>query len=116
MKLSDEKRAKIEAFKDKVKQRASEAIVWSMNHAKELTAVALVVVPASVKISKNISHAHTEYIEQKRRDTDYYDPVLFSHVYTRRRLTPSEKAELARRRANGETITAILYDMDLIAR
>lgn len=115
-KLTDEQREKFENFKTRFCYGVAKCVAWGMDNPEKVTAIAIATITGTAKISKSISRARVERIEQQRRETDWYDPALFTHVHTKRRLTPREMEEVARRREMGETVTEILYDMNLIRR
>lgn len=115
-KLNEEQRERLNNFKTRVKYRTGQAIAWTVDHAEIVVPIVLAAIPAGAKIIHSTNRARAEAIEQKRRDVDWYDPVAGEHVITKRKLTPKEKCEVARRRREGETVTEILYDMGLIKR
>lgn len=112
----EELKQKFNDFKLKAKWRLNRLEDWVVEHPEMVLGAAVAVIPGVVKVSKNISRARVESLEQKRRDTDWYDPAVGKHITTRRKLTPAEIAEVAERNANGERVSTILYSMGLIAR
>ena len=109
-------RDKLRDAKLKAKWRAQRLSSWIALHPGAALTIAITFLPSIVKIVNNIRIAHVASVEQKRRDFDWYDPALGKHIYAKRKLSPSELAEVAERNANGERITEILYSMGLIAR
>lgn len=62
------------------------------------------------KIASKIANAH----EEKARKRRFYDPSKWNWVKTKRELTGREMAEFDRRRAKGESVSAILASMGIL--
>ena len=92
-------------------------VKWVVKHPVEgatiATAVATVAgigYKSTSKIVKHIANAH----EEKERKRKFYDPKKWNWVKTKRELTGREIAEFDRRRAKGESVSAILSSMGVL--
>lgn len=106
---------KADAKINKFKANAKKVGKWASEHPGE--SIAILSVGATLlggvnKLANKAVKAKDEY----DREREYYDPRLGNWAYTRRKLTAKEKIELSERNKNGESVTQILYSMNLLKR
>ena len=114
---------KREAFKRKVKETwncavktvkktGARIILWACdNPAQAIGAVTGIGV-----IATKAAKIHSVNAEDRRRDTDFYDPRTGVHSIARRPLRPSEKVDVINRYKNGESYDEILYKKKLLKK
>lgn len=114
---SFQRKCKIENFKRKVKEKVNETVVW-VNDNKE---VLVIVVPAAasvigglIRLAKSVSHNVSVKQEQKYKDTHIYDRSLGRYVELRRPLSNKDMQVILDRKDNGEKLSSILMDLNLI--
>lgn len=76
--------------------------------------VVTVVLGGAAKVGSKAIHNHTVNKELKEQACRVYDRGLGKFVYLRRPMKAAEELELEARKANGESIRAILKDMGLL--
>lgn len=101
---------KVKAVIDGAKKKVDQAVIWGMEHPAEAIALAGLVVGGTKKVSSAIQ----THEENKRRDTDYYDPRTGLHSWSKRKLKPKERMMIRERYDRGESYDRILYDMGLL--
>lgn len=114
--LTAEQQEKWDNFKKRAAYKRDKAVEFIADHIDIVVPILTITVPAVIGVAKSANRARAEKIEEKRRDTDWYDAVNGNHVVTKRKLTPREMNEVSQRHAEGEAVTEILYDMNLIKR
>ena len=99
------------------KRKAEATVKWCEEH----TELAIALVPVGVVAIKTVSntiqsinHKIDLKKEQDLQDLYVYDHSLGMYHKLRRPLTPSEKIEIDRRRANGESKIQILSSMGVL--
>lgn len=97
---------------DTAKVKASEAYKWCVSHKEELLGL-LPLALGAIGVIKKMKPSVQE-TERERIDTTYYDPHTGLHWQLRRKLTNSERAELARRQRLGEYTEEILTGMRVL--
>ena len=114
---SFERRCKRERFRRKVKEKVQETIYW-INENKEFL---IIVVPAASAIltggfkvvrslSRNIALAQEKRIKNMR----IYDRSMGKYIELKRPLKNSDMKTILERRENGEKLSNILMDLNLI--
>ena len=108
---------KKEAFKKKVKdtidagkQKVTSGIQWCLEHPAEAAGLAAIGAPL---IAKGVKYK-TVKTEEKRRETEFYDPRTGMYAKARRPLTAREKLRAEERYKSGENWSHILDDMRLL--
>lgn len=104
---------------DKVKNFVSEKWTatkkFACDHGKEIIVGLPVVIGGARSLYKALKPTVYEQ-ERKRIDHTYYDPSTGLHWELKRKLTNNERAELDRRRRNGEAVIDILKSMKVAKR
>lgn len=103
--------------KEKFQRNINNGLLWIENN-KEILAIAIPAVVVTVKggtkvvngISKNV-RLHQEKSDRERR---IYDRSLGKHIYLKRPLKNAELRTILERKEDGEKLTSILMDMNLI--
>ena len=103
--------------KEKAKRMINDGLLW-IDRNRDLITLAVPAVIISVKggtkivsgISKNV-RLHQEKVDKERR---IYDRSLGKHIYLKRALKNADMKEILERRENGEKLSNILMDMNLI--
>ena len=103
--------------KEKVNRMVNDGLIW-VDKNRELLALAIPAVVVTVKggtkvasgISKNI-RLHQEKVDKERR---IYDRSLGKHIYLKRPLKNADMRVILERRENGEKLSNILMDMNLM--
>lgn len=108
--------AKWEAKKRKAKELGGKAweatksaTMWALDHKVEIAAVAGGVAVLA-KTGKKVMKVHDEYISERT----IYDPSLKKSRRLKKPLTTSQMNELANRHRQGEKISDILEDMNVL--
>lgn len=103
--------------KEKAKRAINDGLNWIDSH-RELVSLAVPVIVVSVKggtkivngISRNVK-LHQEKVDKEMR---IYDRSLGKHIYLKRPLKNAELRKILERKEDGEKLTNILMDMNLI--
>lgn len=103
--------------KEKFQRNINNGLLWIENN-KEILSIAIPAVVVTVKggtkvvngISKNVK-LHQEKLDRERR---IYDRSLGKHIYLKRPLKNAELKTILERKEDGEKLTSILMDMNLI--
>lgn len=77
----------------------------------------IVLVPLGLAAARGVKHLRSttaQDSERERIDKTYYDPSTGAHWQLKRQLNNDERAELMRRRRNGEYTEDILEDMRVL--
>lgn len=112
-----ERKNKIRKFKEKVKEKFYRTIYW-INDNKEFLIViipaALTVFKGTTKVFRSVSR-HIELSKEKKMKENFiYDRSLGRYVELRRPLKNSDMKTILERKDNGEKLSNILMDMNLI--
>ena len=92
------------------KEKVGEGINWVMEHPVESAGMAAA---ASTAISKTVRH-RTVKTEERRRETEFYDPRTGMYAKSRRPLTAREKLAAERRYKEGFSWNQVLDEMRLL--
>lgn len=111
------KQAKVEEFKRGLKEGFDNYVVkpvvsvgkWAVENP--MTAITLATITAGVA-KRGLSYQKVK-AEDKRRETDFYDPRTGRHTVARRKPTRKQRLEIDRRYANKESYESILSSMGL---
>lgn len=103
---------KVKSFVDE-KWRATKK--FACEHGKEIIVALPVIIGGVTGIYKTFKPTNYEQ-ERKRIDHTYYDPSTGLHWELKRKLTNNERAELDRRRRDGEAVIDILKSMKVAKR
>lgn len=103
--------------KEKVQRKIKDGLYWIENN-KEIISLAIPAVVVTVKggtkivngVSKNI-RLHQEKVDKEMR---IYDRSLGKHIYLKRPLKNADMRAILERRENGEKLSNILMDMNLM--
>ena len=109
--------AKWIGFQYRVETKVRAAAQWAADNkevALGVLAVAGVAIRETAKVVRGINNSQNLKKEQELQDLYVYDHSLGMYHKLRRPLKPSEKIEIDRRRANGETKIQILASMGLL--
>lgn len=114
---SFKRKCKVTNFKRKVKEKVHNTVVW-MEDNKEML---IIVVPAAAsvvgglfKLAKSVSHNVSVKQEQRYKDTHIYDRSLGRYVELKRPLSNKDMQVILDRKDNGEKLSSILMDLNLI--
>lgn len=112
-----ERRCKRENFKRKVKESIHKTFVWIVDN-KEFLVIAIpaiaTVVKGTSKIVTKISNNIAIEQEKKIKASRIYDRSLGKYVELKRPLKNSDMKTILERRDDGEKLSNILMDMDLV--
>lgn len=109
----NKKRERKEAFQRKI----NNTLQWIEDNKELLTVVipaGVVTIKGGIKVANGISRnvrLHQEKIDKERR---IYDRSLGKHIYLKRALKDNDMRMILERRENGEKLSNILMDMNLI--
>lgn len=109
---------KLNETKEKVSEKASEAINWTKNNWQAVLAGAAVAIPlatSAVKLVKSLKGSAADRHEDRMKNC-YYDPSTGLHWDLKRMLSNSERIELMKRKRDGEYTEDILMDMKLLKK
>lgn len=109
---------KLNEAKEKVSEKASEAINWTKDNWQAVLAGAAVAIPlatSAVKLVKSLKGSAADRHEDRMKNC-YYDPSTGLHWDLKRMLSNSERIELMQRKRDGEYTEDILMDMKLLKR
>ena len=114
---SFERKCKREQFKRKVKAKIQEVIYW-IDENKEFL---IIVIPAAsailtggFKVIKSLSRNVALAQEKRIKDMRIYDRSMGKYVELKRPLKNSDMKTILERRENGEKLSSILMDLNLI--
>ena len=113
----EEAKVKAKDFGTKVWEEAKQVRANAIRFAdenKELVIASVPVVIALVKTGQSRVVNKRMKDERKRIDHTYYDPSTGMHWELRRKATNHDRAEIIRRKANGQDTYTILRQMGLI--
>mgnify|MGYP007069887838 CR=1 FL=1 len=105
---------KVHDFTARLKLKWEDFKKFCSENKEAVLAVLLVLIPAISKMASSGAKAYAEHKEDRRRQTDYYDPRTGEHWYTKKPLTANQKLNLEQRYNSGESKGAILKDMGLL--
>ena len=108
------RKVKIERFKRRAKAKAREIKDYIVENKYYVLAMAGIMASTATVAIKTAGKNHKIRVEQKRRDTMFYDHSLGKWIQLKRKLTRKESMEVIKRRENGEKIGKIFSDMNLI--
>lgn len=109
---------KLNEAKEKVSEKASEAINWTKDNWQAVLAGAAVAIPlatSAVKLVKSLKGSASDRHEDRMKNC-YYDPSTGLHWDLKRMLSNSERIELMKRKRDGEYTEDILMDMKLLKK
>lgn len=109
---------KLNEAKEKVSEKASEAINWTKDNWQAVLAGAAVAIPlatSAVKLVKSLKGSAADRHEDRMKNC-YYDPSTGLHWDLKRMLSNSERIELMQRKRDGEYTEDILMDMKLLKK
>lgn len=109
---------KLNEAKEKVSEKAGEAINWTKNNWQAVLAGAAVAIPlatSAVKLVKSLKGSAADKHEERMKNC-YYDPSTGLHWDLKRMLNNSERIELMQRKRDGEYTEDILMDMKLLKK
>ena len=110
-------RFKVENAKRKVKEKVRNVGEWVSAHPMETTAI-LTGVGYAAKATVKIATSHNTKVAAKTAERSkemyWYDPSLGHYWKLRRPLTTGESIEVSKRRANGESLGAILEELRVL--
>ena len=109
---------KLNEAKEKVSEKASEAINWTKDNWQAVLAGAAVAIPlatSAVKLVKSLKGSAADKHEERMKNC-YYDPSTGLHWDLKRMLSNSERIELMQRKRDGEYTEDILMDMKLLKK
>lgn len=110
---------KKEAFKRNVKEKvetAKKAIARTIIWAYDNPVQAVGAITGLGVIATKAAKIHSVNAEDRRRDTDFYDPRTGVHSIAKRPLKPKEKVEILERYKSGESYAEILYRKGLLKK
>ena len=99
---------------DYIKSLPSKGVEWAKEHYVGLTIGLPIVVNGVCKLVRVVNNVHDKSEDDRHRDKMYYDPSAHVWYELRRKLTNSEKIEIAQRIKDGEKRVDILSDMNVI--
>ena len=118
--MADSKNIKVETIKE-FGRKASTQARYALSQAviiiednKELILASIPVVVALLKTGQSVSVNKRLRKERERIDNTYYDPSTGFHWELRRKATNKDRAEILRRKNNGQDTYTILKQMGLI--
>ena len=109
---------KLNEAKEKVSEKASEAINWTKDNWQAVLAGAAVAIPlatSAVKLVKSLKGSAADRHEDRMKNC-YYDPSTGLHWDLKRMPSNSERIELMKRKRDGEYTEDILMDMKLLKK
>lgn len=101
----------------RAKQKFYDAKAWCEQNPTMATAIAsgiFVGLKEAGKVIHSVDRKRDLKRQQQLMDERIYVPSLHKHVELRRPMTRYETVEYDRRKADGESIISILYDMGLL--
>lgn len=99
--------------KDEAVLTGRKAAAWA-NRNKEMLIIAAPVAIAALRSGQSLVVNRRVKSERSRIDHTYYDPSTGFHWDLRRKVTNKERAEILKRKENGQDIYTILSQMKLI--
>ena len=99
--------------KDEAKQTGAKTVRW-IEENKELVIVMVPLAGALLKTGQSMLVSHRQTSERNRIDRTYYDPSTGFHWELRRKATNADRAEILRRKGQGQETYTILKQMGLI--
>lgn len=112
-----ERQSKIRRFKNKVKEKVQKTVIWIEDN-KEFLAI---VIPASAtilaggfKLIRSISRNFAIKQETRAKEMMIYDRSLGKYLELKRPLNNSDMKIILERKENGEKLSAILVDLNLL--
>lgn len=112
-----ERKIKIRNFANKVKEKVHDTYVWLDDNKEYLIVIipaVMTVVEGGLRLSKSISRNIANKQEQKMKDMYIYDRSLGKYVELKKPLSNSDMKTILDRRENGEKLSNILIDLNLI--
>ena len=104
------RKRKLMRFVDKAKETGTRGLNWALDHPLET----LGGITALAGVGKKALSMNKVKTEERRRETEFYNPRTGMYAKTRRPLTSKEKEYAERRFKNGESWTEIFSDMKLL--
>ena len=98
---------------NEAKALGSKAIDFGVEN-KELCIAMIPVVVGALQMGRSHVVSHRAKTERRRIEHTYYDPSSGMHWELKRKATNADRAEILRRKAQGEDIYNILRQMNLI--
>lgn len=106
--------SKFDKFKRNLKYKLKDAKDWVINNKETL----VVAVPAAIggisTITKVVGKSVNNHQEKQMKDRYIYDRSLGRYVELKRKLNQKDLANISKRKQNGERVTDILLDMNLV--
>lgn len=112
-----ERKIKIRNFTNKVKEKVHDTYVWLDDNKEYLIVIipaVMTVVEGGLRLSRSISRNIANKQEQKMKDMYIYDRSLGKYVELKKPLSNSDMKTILDRRENGEKLSNILIDLNLI--
>lgn len=113
MEIKDVLTDKVKSFAMKAKITGTKTVQW-VEENKELVMVMVPLAIACLKTGQSMLVSHRQMSERDRIDRTYYDPSTGFHWELRRRATNADRAEILRRKGQGQETYTILKQMGLI--
>lgn len=113
MEIKDVLTDKAKSFARKAKMTGTKTVRW-VEENKELVMVMVPLAIACLKTGQSMLVSHRQMSERDRIDRTYYDPSTGFHWELRRKATNADRAEILRRKGQGQQTYAILKEMGLI--
>lgn len=99
--------------KDEAKMTGTKTVRW-VEENKELVVIMVPLAIACLKTGQSMLVSHRQTSERARIDKTYYDPSTGFHWELRRKATNADRAEILRRKGQGQETYTILKQMGLI--
>ena len=107
---------KVTEVMDGLRWKAIKAREWAAAHRAEITVFGPPMITFTMEMIKVISRRHNISEERRLKDNYVYDRVNGHYYETSRKLKSSEWLQLDERKAEGESIGAILRDMEVLKK
>lgn len=100
---------------EQAKNLGRDAVVWGMNHPVEAAGIVGGIATVVGGINK-VGNRREKRREDKIKETRVYDNRTGFYCYLKKPLTANQKAELASRQLNGESVTAVLKSWNVLKK
>lgn len=101
-------------IKEKTKYGVQKTLTWIKYNPQLTIAIASIVGSVGGFVIKNATKEHRLKKEQKLKENYVYDRRLGHYWELERKLSSAEWIEIDKRRANGERMSDILVDLDVL--
>ena len=113
--MKDLNRGRVKAW---FRERVNDAVTFYNNNKEFVIMVGIPVVTGIIGLGKAgiraADRSHRDRVDRHNREMRFYDPSLKCWWQLKHPLSNVEKVMISKRRANGEKVSTILHDMNLV--